>query len=251
MACDVVFFCFFAAVFHTNTVICVCGGICKKDKAMTVYFKYWKPLGALSTTIGSIPLNIFESGKLSQSSVELLNKWAPVVPIGRLDKESTGLLLLTNQAEIAGSLLRTFPKNNSDDNSHSYGSKFEKIYLVGTKCKLSDKQVDRLRNGIEITTLGRRKGATKRTRATLPCTITRSLGQSSTELQFHLREGRNRQIRKMLGALGHAAAYIHRISFGGVTLAGLQGPGDLISLTEDELRLLGLADKNVAPTVLQ
>ncbi len=200
--------------------------------------KYWKPLGALSTTIASVPLNIIESGKLSALSVELLKKWAPVVPIGRLDKDSTGLLLLTNHAEIAATLLRTFPKDTSDCNV--YGSKFEKIYLVGSKSRLSDKQVDRLRNGIEITTLGRRKGATKRTRATLPCTISRSQDQNSTELQFHLREGRNRQIRKMLGALGHAAAYIHRISFGGVTLDGLEGPGDLKPLTEDELRLLGI-----------
>ena len=135
----------------------------------------------------------------------------------------------------------TQEQGNSKQN---YGSKYEKVYIVGTRTRVSEAQLNKLRNGIVITTLGRRKGAEKRTRVTLPCIIHRIknciIDNITCDLQFHLREGRNRQIRKMLGALGHKAMCIHRIEFARITLAGLSNPGDILELTPDELSLISV-----------
>lgn len=223
-----------------------------------VYFKYWKPAGTVSTSMTSVPLNILESGMLSASSMELFSRYNPLVPVGRLDKDSTGLLLLSNREQLSGLLLRTFPESphlySPEEREKVYGSKYEKIYLVETSRVVNEKALDTLRAGVTITTVGRRRGAEKRRRKTLPCKIFRADNYpdplpgtwidsppSEMTLVFHLREGRNRQIRKMLGSLGHKAATIHRVSFGGITLEGLVGPGDVLPLTEDELKKIGCA----------
>ena len=70
----------------------------------------------------------------------------------------------------------------------------------------------------------------------MPCPVQRLGGR--TKLQITLIEGRNRQIRKMLGALDHTVVELHRVSFLGMTLDSLNGPGDWMDLDTDELSIL-------------
>jgi hypothetical protein len=104
---------------------------------------------------------------------------------------------------------------------------------------MEDVQLDALRAGVEITTQQRRRGGAKRTRRTLPCGVERvplARSPSGKGLVITLREGRNRQIRKMVGSFGHRVALLRRIAVGPVTLAGLAGPGSVAAVSETELR---------------
>jgi pseudouridine synthase len=174
-----------------------------------------------------------------------------MIPVGRLDKESSGLLLLTDDPDLVISLTRTYNSFVSrqgldeEQKNGSYGSKYPKVYHVTTEHFVSDHLLSRLRCGVSITTLGRRVGAEKSKKKTLPCIIERSLGVDtpssmgrSLDLYFTLREGRNRQIRKMIGSVGHSVVTLCRLSFGAVTMSGLTGPGDLAPLTEAEIESL-------------
>lgn len=229
-----------------------------------VFYKYWKPAGVLSTTAIDVDHGIFRSGLKSREALQMFSQHAaesaPLITVGRLDKASTGLLLLTNSESVSTELLRTYHPAGTISSgdialepasvgcNKIYGSKYEKIYLVVPHREVTLEEINILREGVEITTLGRRKGAQKRKRRTLPCKVHRladipaysafcEAGQSKEKtLVFHLREGRNRQIRKMLGSLGNGAVLIHRVSFGGITLSGLLGPGHLIRLTDEELQ---------------
>lgn len=228
------------------------------------FYKYWKPPGVLSTATDDEGPNIVRNGLLSPASKEIFSSHAksyqPLVAVGRLDKASTGLLLLTDREELCAALLRTYHPDGttlsgelplgrtSSGAPKVYGSKYEKVYLVQTHRRTTERELAALRSGVEITTIGRRKGAEKRTRETMACRIERvtdksivneaSLGARNMKnmLLFYLREGRNRQIRKMLGSQGNGALVIHRLSFGGISLEGLTGPGDLLPLSAEELR---------------
>jgi 16S rRNA U516 pseudouridylate synthase RsuA-like enzyme len=185
-------------------------------------------------------------------------------------KASTGLLLLTNREEMCAKLLRTLhpsgtvlpggvePGTTAAGEEKVYGSKYEKVYLVRTSRPVTAKELAALCQGVMITTVGRRKGAEKRKRVTMPCKVildnspvdphSHHTAQPDTgtkkysTLLFHLREGRNRQIRKMLGSQGNKAAHIHRVSFAGIDLDGLQGPGDLALLTPEEAQLINASE---------
>ena len=139
---------------------------------------------------------------------------ARVYPVGRLDKDSEGLLLLTNDGAFAN--LLTHPKHS-----------FAKVYRVTVRPAVSDEILDRLRNGIEID--GRK---------TAPCdvsVITEEEGR--VVLEFILREGRNRQIRKMCEAVGLEVARLKRIAIGPVKLGMLQ-TGKTRQLTDNEIKKL-------------
>ena len=251
----------------------------------TVLFKYHKPANVLSTTLRDIPRNIIDFGNLSANNRRQLldiHSKTPIFPVGRLDKDSSGLLFITNSEKLCERLLKTLPNEDdtaideSDDdedssNNTAYGSKFSKVYEVVTKSRLSDSEVARLRVGVVISTQSRNRGGGKNVRPTLPIGLERlpmnarseySFGAelavaglepplieveqlaedllTSRKLQFTLREGRNRQIRKMVGRFGHAVESLHRVSFGGVTLHGILNPGDMLPLNREELAVLGL-----------
>lgn len=241
-------------------------------------YKYWKPIGTVSTTFLTIPDNIVASGRLSQSSLALFNEEYPLVPIGRLDKDSSGLLLITSDQSLSAQLLRTYNSrttdvkqntvhdeaemNNEDDMMELYGSKYEKVYHIKTGKYVSDSLLDRLQKGVIITTSGRRKGAPKSSRKTLPCVITRINNTSYSDnsitnndikdsipnvnikrnnhLEVILHEGRNRQIRKMFGSIGHDVTDLQRVSFAGIDMTGLHHPGDMIELSEVEKKKIDL-----------
>lgn len=145
---------------------------------------------------------------------------ARIYPVGRLDKDSEGLLLLTNDGSFANAV------------SHP-GHNFAKVYRVTVRPAVDDEMLFRLRTGIEID--GRK---------TAPCdvnVITQEPGR--VVLEFVLREGRNRQIRKMCEAVNLQVARLKRISVGSLKL-GMLPQGKWRELTDNEVKkLLRSAEK--------
>ena len=144
-----------------------------------------------------------------------------VAPVGRLDLDSSGLLLLTNDTELAERL--TNPEH-----------KVPKTYRVKAATLLSEDQLDRLRHGVELS-----DGPTR------PAIVRR---EASAYLRITITEGRNRQVRRMLEAVGSAVAALTRISIGKLRLGDLPA-GEWRELTPAEVIDLqrGYSRKKVGP----
>jgi len=182
------------------------------------YVKYWKPRGVTCTTDRRVDRNIVEP---FDSHFE-----QRVFPVGRLDKDSTGLILLTSDGRLAEALLR--PRSAKT-----------KVYEVDLDRRPSDEDLRALRSGVVITTVAQRKRKKPLTAATRPCDVERR--RSSNGLVFTLTEGRNRQIRRMCDARGLHVRTLHRTAFAGITLAGLRQPGDWALLDRDERQIIRAA----------
>lgn len=146
--------------------------------------------------------------------VELVPDEPRVVPVGRLDADTTGALLLTNDGPLAHRLAH--PR---------YG--VEKVYEAEVEGEPTDATLDRLRAGVDLDD-GR----------TAPARV-RRLGPAAVELVLH--EGRNRQVRRMLDAVGHPVVRLHRSAYAGLTLDGL-APGACRELTAPEVERLRRSD---------
>lgn len=155
------------------------------------------------------------SDELGRKTVmDLVDIDARLYPVGRLDKDSEGLLILTNDGSFANALMH--PKHN-----------YAKVYRVTVRPSVNDEILDKLRNGVEID--GRK---------TSPCdvnVITEEEGR--VVLEFILREGRNRQIRKMCEAVELEVARLKRVSIGPIKLGMLQ-TGKYKLLNENEAKKL-------------
>lgn len=137
-----------------------------------------------------------------------------IYPVGRLDKDSEGLLLLTNDGSFTNCM--THP-------SHEYA----KVYRVTVRPAVNDDILFNLRNGIEIDG-----------RMTAPCEVTvLTEEENRVVLEFILHEGRNRQIRKMCESQGLEVARLKRISIGPVKL-GMLKQGDYRELSEQDVKKL-------------
>ena len=209
---------------------------------MLKVFRYWKPRGVVSSLVPSKDgLSIIEhSGALAHRLSEASPQQA-YVPVGRLDKDSHGLLLLTNQPRLAEVLLRPSRTPN--------GSPIDKEYHVITSRRVSDSQLRQLRGGvgIRVPNWGRAKPVV----TTLPCIVERLSNtfpisqeqmpipaEGRNSLRFVLREGKNRQVRKMVGAVGHKVEQLLRVRFGPVSLAPLTEEGQAELLAPHELQQL-------------
>ena len=195
-------------------------GWAEAELAPHQYIKFNKPPGVECTTSHRVRKNIMAA--LGQAGLASARR---IYPIGRLDAESSGLILLTSNGDVVNQLLRAREGK-------------VKEYHVVTAPRASDDDIRRLASGIVITTVARREGKpTNVTAPTLPCEVKRCDGD---EIAFTLCEGRNRQIRRMCGALGLRVLALHRVSFAGVRLApGCAEPGDWASLTPEEELLIG------------
>ena len=139
-----------------------------------------------------------------------------VYPVGRLDYDTEGLLLLTNDGDLAARL--THPRHG-----------VERTYEARVAGTPDDGALDQLRKGVPLD--GRR---------TLPAEVElRSRGRHEPEsvLRLTIREGRNRQVRRMLEAVGHPVRALRRTRIGPVTDRRLK-PGDWRDLTTQEIRAL-------------
>jgi 23S rRNA pseudouridine2605 synthase len=127
--------------------------------------------------------------------VELVPAEPRVVPVGRLDADTTGALLLTNDGQLAHRLAH--PR---------YG--VEKTYVADVEGDPDEDGLCRLREGLELD-----DGRTAPARA-------RRLGRGRVELVLH--EGRKHQVKRMLAAVGHPVIRLHRSAYAGLTLEGLE-----------------------------
>lgn len=135
-----------------------------------------------------------------------------VVPVGRLDAATSGLLLLTNDTRFADWV--TDPRNE-----------VPRIYLVTVRGELTEETARRLEEGVEES--GERLAARK-------ATVRKRSGRE-THLVIELTEGRNREVRRMLAASGHEVTRLRRVSFGGLELGDLP-PGKWRAIPREELR---------------
>jgi pseudouridine synthase len=130
-------------------------------------------------------------------------------PVGRLDLDTSGLLILTNDAQFAERL--TNPEYH-----------VPKTYLVNASRPLADEDLDRLRRGLEL-----RDGPTR------PAQVTRV---SESAFEITITEGRNRQVRRMVEALNASVITLERIAIGSVRIGDLP-EGKTRALTSDEVRM--------------
>jgi pseudouridine synthase len=165
------------------------------------YVLLHKPAGAVTTA--SDP-----QGR--RTVVELVDHPARVMPVGRLDADTTGALLLTNDGELAHRLAH--PRYE-----------VEKVYEAEVEGDPSDDALERLCQGIDLD-----DGQTSPARA-------RRLAPGRVELAIH--EGRKHQVKRMLAAVGHPVTHLHRSRYAGLTLEGLE-PGRWRELEPSEVARL-------------
>jgi 23S rRNA pseudouridine2605 synthase len=132
------------------------------------------------------------------------------VPVGRLDADTTGVLLLTNDGPLAHRLMH--PRYEVD-----------KVYEVDVEGEPDDRTLARLAEGVELDD-----------GVTAPAGV-RRLGPSRLELTIH--EGRKHQVKRMLAAAGHPVTRLHRISNAGLRADGLEA-GEWRELREEEVKRL-------------
>jgi 23S rRNA pseudouridine2605 synthase len=142
--------------------------------------------------------------------VSLVDHPSRVVPVGRLDADTTGALLLTNDGDLAHRLAH--PRYEVD-----------KVYEVECWTQPSEADLKKLREGVELDDGPSRPAKVRR------------LDPRRIELTIH--EGRNRQVRRMLEAVGHRVRHLHRSRYANLTVDGLE-PGEWRELGRDEAHAL-------------
>ena len=160
-----------------------------------------KPVGVVSTAR--------EPGSRTPV-VDLVETEARLYPVGRLDADSSGLLLLTNDGELANRL--THPRYE-----------VPKTYVAVLRKPVAELDLERLRGGVEL-----------EDGPTAPAQVTR---RGDREVEIVLREGRNRQVRRMLEAVGNEVVALRRVGFGPLRLSGLK-EGSSRRLTGGEITKL-------------
>ena len=159
------------------------------------YYRFYKPAGYITTSED-------EKGRKTIYDV-IPPELKKLKPVGRLDKESTGLIIMTTDGELINEM--THPS-----------IKVPKTYLVQINGKLSPEEGEKMYNGLEIETdTGEKKVAYAQV---LPI----ELGNKSSTLQVVLYQGINRQIRKMFAVLGYEVISLKRVQHGTITLEGLK-----------------------------
>jgi len=141
-------------------------------------------------------------------------RFEKLFPVGRLDKDAEGLLLLTTDGELAHRL--THPK-----------WKVPKKYYVVVEGKLTEEDVEPLRRGIELKDFKAKPAKVRILKA----------GEEESEAEIEISEGKYHQVKRMFAAVGHPVKYLKRIEFGGIKLGELQ-KGDYRHLTDEEVELL-------------
>lgn len=170
------------------------------------YYVMNKPKGYVCTV---------KDDKDRKTVMDLLPKnIARVYPVGRLDYDSEGLLIFTNDGDLAFKL--THPKNE-----------IPKTYLVKTEKPVSDKDLSVLRSGVVIDGIKTKK-----------CNVTLiETNKKGSRLHVTITEGRNRQVRKMFEAVNNSVDFLKRIKIGDLKLTGLNR-GEIRKLTKEEINYL-------------
>jgi 23S rRNA pseudouridine2604 synthase len=177
--------------------VCIDGQpVSQKEK--TIYIALNKPTGITCTTERDIPGNI----------VDFIGHKKRIFPIGRLDKPSDGLILLTNDGDIVNKILRA-------------GNNHEKEYVVRVDKPINKKFIEQMSSGVEILD-------TK----TLPCKV---IQETKFSFRITLTQGLNRQIRRMCEALGYEVFKLRRVRIMNISLDGIPN-GQWRYLTDHEVK---------------
>ncbi len=186
-----------------------------KENTAEVYIMLNKPVGITCTT----------DTRFDDNVVDFVNHPERIFPVGRLDKPSEGLLLLTNEGDIVNKILRA-------------GNKHEKEYIVKVDRPVTDEFIKRMGAGIPIL-----ETVTKR------CKVERI---SRFEFRIILVQGLNRQIRRMCEYLGYEVVALQRIRIMNLELGNLP-VGEWRDLTPEELKTLkdSVKDSDGQPMVHQ
>lgn len=171
-----------------------------KEEANFVLIAFNKPVGITSTTETNVKANI----------VDFVNYSERIFPIGRLDKDSSGLIFLTNNGDIVNKILRA-------------GNKHEKEYVVTVNKAVTEDFIFQMANGVPILGVNTRK-----------CKV-RQVG--ANVFNIILIQGLNRQIRRMCEHFGYEVTKLERTRIMNITLKGIP-PGEFRELTEDEMSTL-------------
>jgi pseudouridine synthase len=174
-----------------------------------IYIALNKPRGVISSLEDEMA-----EGRTTVRDLIQIDAAEHIYPVGRLDKPSEGLVLMTNDGALAHRL--THPR---------YGH--EKVYDVVVEGWMGDRELDRWRRGVMLD---------GRITAPAPIEIIQR-DQESTRLRIVLREGRKRQIRRVAAALGHPVRRLVRERIGPLSLGDLT-PGQWRYLTDQEIQLL-------------
>lgn len=171
-----------------------------------IYYMLNKPQGVVSAT----------EDRRDKTVLDLISekKRKDLFPVGRLDKDTEGLLLITNDGELAHNLLA--PKKHVD-----------KKYFVRLKVPLSEENRKRLEEGVDI-------GEDK---LTLPAQVF-VLNEERDEAEIIIREGKFHQIKRMFHAVGNEVVFLKRLSMGSLVLDEALLPGEYRLLTPQEIERL-------------
>ena len=175
------------------------------QQAKRVYLLLYKPKGYLTT---------FKDPEGRPTVYDLLQGAPHVVPVGRLDLDTSGLLIMTNDTQFAERIMN--PE-----------FKIRKTYMVKASGVLTGEQLERLRSGVELSDGLTRPAGVKRIRDR----------DKSTFLEITITEGRNRQVRRMLEAVESRVRKLVRIAIGPVGIGDLE-IGRWRELTKAEVRAL-------------
>lgn len=185
--------------------ISVNGKLLEFEKKKKVYFILNKPKRVLSTAKD-------ERGR--KTVVDLIDTKERIFPIGRLDYDTEGLLLLTNDGEIFNKIIH--PR-----------TEVYKTYLVEARGNINMTTLNKLKRGVMLDD-----------KMTLPAKAKILLAdERHTELHFAIKEGRNRQVRRMFELVGHPVINLKRIMLGELNLEGLE-VGEYRPLTKKEINYL-------------
>jgi 23S rRNA pseudouridine2605 synthase len=171
------------------------------QKQQLAYVLLHKPAGVVTTA---------RDPQGRETVVDLVRSETRVVPVGRLDADTTGALLLTNDGDLAHRLAH--PRYRVD-----------KVYIVDLDRPATGEQLKQLAEGVEL-----------EDGPTAPAVVRRLAG-GRIELTIH--EGRNRQVRRMVEAVGRRVTHLHRSRYGPLTLEGLE-PGAWRELEPSEVERL-------------
>jgi len=171
-----------------------------------VYYKLHKPKGYVTTA---------SDDKGRKTVVELMRKVQErVYPIGRLDYDTEGLLILTNDGDITNIL--THPKNE-----------VKKTYIASIEGEITTEEVKKISKGVDIGGY-----------VTQPCSVSiLDKDEKFTRVEVVIAEGKNHQVKKMFEAVGKNVAFLKRVSIGEIRLGGL-ARGEYKALTTKEIAYL-------------
>jgi len=179
----------------------------KVDYNQYIYIMLNKPSGVVSAT---------SDGKC-KTVLDLLGDKArkDLFPVGRLDKDTEGLLLITNDGDLAHRLLS--PKKHVD-----------KVYYVKVKGRITDDDKEAFLQGVDIAD----------EKPTLPARLVILASGNISEAELSIQEGRYHQVKRMFEAVGKEVIYLKRLSMGPLHLDPGLAPGSFRELTDQEIKLL-------------